>query len=71
MTELYYPRIEVKARMPVQEPVLDIKCKHLKNNTKVNMDKNDDDNNDCNYSNHNSMEGKLHKIGQLRVITTN
>ena len=53
-----YPRIEVEARMPAGQPVLDTNYKHLKNNTDVNLDKNDDDNNDYDYSNRNSIEGK-------------
>ena len=39
LTELYYPRIEVKARMPVGQPVLDSNYKQLKNNTNLNFDK--------------------------------
>ena len=70
LAELYYPRIEVKARMPVGQPAIDTIYKHLKNNTNVNLDKNDDDNHDYNYSNHNSIEEKLHTISQLQVITT-
>ena len=38
--------------MPVEQPVLDTNYKHLKNDT--NLAKNDDDKNDCNYSNHSS-----------------
>ena len=30
LTELYYTRIEVKAQMPVEQPVLDTNYKHLK-----------------------------------------
>ena len=56
--------------MPVGQPAIDTIYKHLKNNTNVNLDKNDDDNHDYNYSNHNSIEEKLHKISQLQVITT-
>ena len=48
-----YTRIEVKAQIPVEQPVLDKNYKHLKNNT--NLAKNDDDKNEYNYSNHSSM----------------
>ena len=52
--------------MPVGQAVLDTNYKHLKNNTNVNLDKNDDNKNDYNNSHHNGiLRGKMHKIGQL------
>ena len=53
----YYTRTQVKAQMPVEQPVHDKKKKKkirtLKNDT--NLAKNDDDKNDYNYSNHSSI----------------
>ena len=40
--------------MPVGQPVLDTKYKHVKYNTNVNLDKNDNDNNGYKHSDHNS-----------------
>ena len=53
--------------MPVGQPVPATSYKHFKSKTNLNLYKNDDYNKDYNYSNHNSMEGKLHKIGQLQL----
>ena len=56
--------------MPVGKSVIDTNHKRLKSNTNVSLDKNGNDDNDYNYSDHNSIEGgKKHKIGQLQVIT--
>ena len=43
--------------MPVGKSVIDTNHKRLKSNTNVSLDKNGNDDNDYNYSDHNSIEG--------------
>ena len=53
--------------MPVRKPVLDTNYKHLKNTRNVNSDKNDDDNNDYNYTNIIAWKKKYIKLVNYKL----